>query len=149
MRWNPLQTRRSAAVRNPAAVGRTLDTHLDAVTIRPSGSGPALLTTFAEENDMKTCLRAAAAIAAFALAGDAIAGIPLVNATCPGHIEVHADEGGPIYINGKEGKLKKFNDNYFEAKGAGVTISLSINPDGSPSISYTGKGGANGVCTIK
>lgn len=83
------------------------------------------------------------------LPGLSYAAIPLVNATCPGNIEVHADEGGPIYINGKEGKLKKFNDNYFEAKGAGVTISLSINPDGSPSVSYTGKNRANGVCELK
>ncbi|WP_336172240.1 hypothetical protein [Ensifer sp. MJa1] len=42
-----------------------------------------------------------------------------------------------------------FNENYYEAKGGDVTISLSINPDGSPSVSYTGKGGANGVCTLK
>ncbi|RWU18283.1 hypothetical protein DM813_26910 [Pseudomonas alkylphenolica] len=83
------------------------------------------------------------------VAGFANAGIPLVNATCPGNIEVHADEGGPIYINGKEGKLKKFNDNYFEAKGSGVTISLSINPDGSASVSYTGKNKANGICQVK
>jgi hypothetical protein len=82
------------------------------------------------------------------LAGLAQAQIPLVNATCPGDIEVHADEGGPIYINGKEAKLKKFNDNYFEAKGSGVTISLTVSPDGSPSVSYTGKGGANGVCEL-
>lgn len=84
----------------------------------------------------------------FSIAGAASAGVPLVNATCPGNIEVHADEGGPIYINGKEGKLKKFNENYFEAKGSGVTISLSVNPDGSPSVSYTGKGGVNGVCEL-
>ncbi|MFJ3073608.1 MULTISPECIES: hypothetical protein [Pseudomonas] len=75
--------------------------------------------------------------------------IPLLNATCPGNIEVHADKGGPIYINGKEAKLKKFNDNYFEAKGSNVTISLSINPDGSPDVSYTGKNRANGICQIK
>lgn len=81
-------------------------------------------------------------------AGLAQAGIPLVNATCPGNIEVHADEGGPIYINGKEATLKKFSDTYFEAKGSGVTISLMVNPDGSPSVSYTGKGGANGVCEL-
>lgn len=81
-------------------------------------------------------------------AGFANAGIPLVNATCPGSIEVHADEGGPIYINGKEATLKKFSDTYFEAKGSGVTISLMVNPDGSPSVSYTGKGGANGVCEL-
>ena len=98
---------------------------------------------------MKTFLRIAAAFAATAVAGQVAAKIPLVNATCPGKIEVHADDGGPIYINGKEGKLKVFNENYYEAKGSGVTISLSINPDGSPAVSYTGKGGANGICTVK
>jgi len=87
--------------------------------------------------------------ALFVVSGAAQAAIPLVNATCPGNIEVHADKDGPIYINGKEGKLKKFNDNYFEAKGSDVTISLSINPDGSPDVSYTGKNRANGVCQVK
>jgi hypothetical protein len=86
---------------------------------------------------------------AFFAAGPALAKIPLVNATCPGNIEVHADEGGPVYVNGKEAKLHVFNDNYYEAKGGGVTISLSINPDGSAAVSYTGHGGANGVCTVK
>ena len=89
------------------------------------------------------------AMALVMVSGAAQAGIPLVNATCPGKIEVHADEGGPIYINGKEGKLKKFNDNYFEAKASGITVSLSINPDGSPSVSYTGRNRANGVCEVK
>ena len=42
----------------------------------------------------RACL--AAALALFA-ASPAFAKIPLVNATCPGKIEVHADEGGPIY----------------------------------------------------
>lgn len=99
---------------------------------------------------MKPCLRLLSLLVpTLAFAAAAEAKIPLVNATCPGKIEVHADEGGPIYINGKEAKLKVFNENYYEAKGAGVTISLSINPDGSPSVSYTGKGGANGICTVK
>lgn len=89
------------------------------------------------------------AMALVMVSGAAQAGIPLVNATCPGKIAVHADEGGPIYINGKEGKLKKFNDNYFEAKASGITVSLSINPDGSPSVSYTGRNRANGVCEVK
>ena len=71
-----------------------------------------------------------------------------INATCPGSIEVHADQGGPIYINGKEAKLKVFNQNYYEAKGGGVTVSLSINPDGSPSLSYTKSGGGNGMCQM-
>ncbi|WDZ75257.1 hypothetical protein PWG15_11570 [Ensifer adhaerens] len=99
---------------------------------------------------MKTALRLfGIVVAALAFAGAAEAKIPLINASCPGKIEVHADEGGPVYINGKEAKLKVFNENYYEVHGAGVTISLSINPDGSPSVSYTGKGGANGVCTLK
>ncbi|WP_245585458.1 hypothetical protein [Pleomorphomonas koreensis] len=82
-------------------------------------------------------------------AGMAQANVPFFNAACPGRVEVHADEGGPIYVNGKEARLKRFNDNYYEARSGNVTISLSIRPDGSPDISYTGKGGANGVCQIK
>lgn len=81
-------------------------------------------------------------------AGTARPRIPLFNATCPGGIEVHADEGGPVFFNGKETHLKKFNDNYFEAKGSDITLSITINPDGSASLSYTGKGRANGICTI-
>lgn len=97
-----------------------------------------------------TIMRLAAITAiTLAAANPAFAKIPLVNATCPGKIEVHADAGGPIYINGKEAKLHVFNDNYYEAKGGGVTISLSINPDGSAAVSYTGHGGANGICTVK
>ena len=78
----------------------------------------------------------------------ASAGLPLLNATCPGGIEVHADEGGPVYINGKEARLKKLSASYYEAKGSGVTISISINPDGSQTVSYTGKHGANGICQV-
>ncbi|CDH43723.1 exported hypothetical protein [Candidatus Contendobacter odensis Run_B_J11] len=81
-------------------------------------------------------------------AGASKGGIPLLNATCPGGYEVHADKGGPIYIGGKETKLKKFNDNAFEATGSDITLSLTINPDGSPSLSYTGQGRAHGICTI-
>lgn len=90
------------------------------------------------------------AAAASLFACTAYAGIPLLNGTCPGNLSVHADEGGPVYVNGKETKLKRFNDNYYEAKDAasGVTLSISINPDGSPSLSYTGKNRANGVCQL-
>jgi hypothetical protein len=103
-------------------------------------------TVALKELTMKSLLLAAPLLLVSAIAH---AGIPMLNATCPGKIEVHADEGGPIYINGKEGQLKKFNENYFETKGAGVTISLSINPDGSPAVSYTGKNRANGICEVK
>jgi hypothetical protein len=79
--------------------------------------------------------------------GTANAGIPLINVTCPGNLEVHAEEGGPVFINGKETGLKKVNDDYFEAKGAGVTLSFSVNPDGSATVTYTGQHGANGICS--
>ncbi len=118
--------------------------------MRPPLPAAALGIYAKSSGDYDECvLRIAAPAAALLLAGQAAAKIPLINATCPGKIEVHADQGGPVYINGKEGKLKIFNENYYEAKGSGVTISISINPDGSASVSYTGKGGANGICTVK
>ena len=75
------------------------------------------------------------------------AAIPLLNYTCPGKIEVHADQGGPVFINGKQATLKTFNKNSYEAKGAGVTVSIMISPDGTPNVSYTGSGGKNGICS--
>jgi len=41
-----------------------------------------------------------------------LAAIPPFNYTCPGKIKVHADQGGPVYINGKKASLKVFNKNY-------------------------------------
>ena len=78
------------------------------------------------------------------------AAIPMFNATCPGNLEIHADEGGPVYVNGRETRLKKFNDDYFEASDSdsGVKVSITRSPDGGAQVSYTGKGGANGVCTV-
>lgn len=98
---------------------------------------------------MSPILRTIAFVAATTAAGPAFSAVPFFNATCPMNIEVHADQGGPIYINGKEAKLKVFNSNYYEASHDHVTISLSINPDGTPDVSYTARGGANGVCTVK
>lgn len=88
------------------------------------------------------------AVAFVALGTAADATVPFVNATCGNGVEVHADAGGPVYIDGKEAKLHKSNDSYYEAKLGHVTISLSVNPDGSADVSYTGKGGANGVCQV-
>ncbi|MBO3276057.1 hypothetical protein [Pseudomonas schmalbachii] len=87
------------------------------------------------------------AIAALLLTTGAVhaEGIPMLNYDCPGNIAVHA-EGESVHINGKEARTRKVNDKYFEAKGEGVTISISINEDETVSVSYTGKGGANGIC---
>lgn len=72
--------------------------------------------------------------------------VPLLNFTCADSISVHADEGGPVYIDGEEAKLEVFNDDYSEASLDGTTISIAINTDGTPGLSYTGPGGANGIC---
>ncbi|NQD80173.1 hypothetical protein HP436_08260 [Pseudomonas sp. CrR14] len=79
----------------------------------------------------------------------AYAAIPKLSASCPGGIEVLADEGGPVYINGVKGALKQFSDNYFEIKEGDVVISLMTAPDGSIDVSYTGKHKAHGVCSTK
>jgi hypothetical protein len=71
---------------------------------------------------MKKVLIAAITLA---MAGAASAAIPQLNYQCPGQIQMHSDEGGPVYINGKEAKLKKYSEEFYEAKGAGVTLSIS------------------------
>ncbi len=83
-------------------------------------------------------------------AAPAMAAVPFFNASCPRGIDVHADDGGPVYVQGRETALKRFNDRYFEARDAdsGITLSISRNDDGAPQVSYTGRGGANGICQV-
>lgn len=90
---------------------------------------------------MKKVLIAAITLA---MAGAASAAIPQLNYECPGQIQMHSDEGGPVYINGKEAKLKKYSEEFYEAKGAGVTLSIS-NTGGQYDVSYTSKKGS-GTC---
>ncbi|MDW7599529.1 hypothetical protein A7X84_11015 [Stenotrophomonas maltophilia] len=90
------------------------------------------------------------ALLSTAFVAPAMAAVPFFNASCPGGIDVHADEGGPVYVQGREATLKRFNDRYFEARDAnsGITLSISRSDDGTPQISYTGRGGANGICQV-
>ncbi|WP_416055857.1 DUF3011 domain-containing protein [Stenotrophomonas maltophilia] len=92
----------------------------------------------------------AAALLCTVFAAPAMAAVPFFNATCPGGLDIHADEGGPVYVQGREAALKRFNDRYVEARDAqsGVTLSISTGDDGTPQISYTGRGGANGICQV-
>ncbi len=102
------------------------------------------------EFSMHKPILTAVLVAAGALfASAAEAKVPFFNAACPGRVSVHADEGGPVFINGREARLKRFNNNYYEARLGRLTISVSVNRDGSPDVSYTGPGGANGVCRVK
>ncbi len=86
--------------------------------------------------------------AALLAAGTAqAANLPAFELTCPGDIAVRAAAGGPVQINDRQAVLSKFSEQYYEAKGQGVTLSISIAADGSPTVTYTGKQGANGICT--
>ncbi len=60
-----------------------------------------------------------------------------------------AAKGGPVDVNGNEAGLRTFGHSSYAATQCHVTISLGINADGSPAASYTGKGGANGVCPAR
>jgi hypothetical protein len=80
--------------------------------------------------------------------GNGAVSMPKWNVSCPG-MEVYADQDGTVYINGKKAEVTKFNDNYYEATRSGLTLSVSIAPDGSESVSYTGKHGTHGVCRSK
>ncbi|BAQ65423.1 hypothetical protein [Geminocystis sp. NIES-3709] len=80
------------------------------------------------------------------MAGAANAEIPQLNYKCGGKINVHADKGGPVYIDGQEARMKVFNKNAYEANRSGITVSITINPNGSTDVSYTGADGVNGIC---
>jgi hypothetical protein len=78
------------------------------------------------------------------------ADLPSFNATCAGRTSVHADEGGPVYVNGREATLRRFSDTYFEAKEARGDAVVSITTtSGAPMVSFSGGDGSNGVCRLE
>lgn len=93
---------------------------------------------------MKTLLFSCVTLMA---AASASAAIPAMNYTCPTGIELHVEEGGYAYLNGKKAKLKVIDDTAFTVSGNGVSVEVVGNPDGSRIVSYTGKHGANGMCS--
>jgi hypothetical protein len=102
---------------------------------------------------MESALHHVVATIAFAgiaslLASAAQADVPFFNATCPGNVEIHADEGGPVFLNGAESQLHRFNSNYYEATHGPMTVSIEVHPDGSVGISYTRRGAGHGICQV-
>lgn len=87
-------------------------------------------------------------IAATLLAAGTVqaADLPAFDVTCSGDLAVSAAAGGPVRINDQQAVLSKFSEQYYEAKGQGVTISISLAADGSATVTYTGKQGAQGAC---
>jgi hypothetical protein len=93
---------------------------------------------------MNRLLISTALLAATAAAN--AASLPKFEVTCPGDLSVRAEAGGPVHINDKQATLSKFSEQYYEAKGEGLTIAISLKADGSPSVSSAGKQGASGAC---
>jgi hypothetical protein len=90
----------------------------------------------------------AAALLIFATASTAVAKIPRLDAKCGDDITVHAEEGGPILIDGKDSKIKTIDENNSEARDHKILITLVIGADGSPALTYARKNGPSGDCEV-
>lgn len=89
------------------------------------------------------------AVAIFAAMGAGTAAhaeMPVFAAKCLSN-DVDADRTGTVRINGLAMDVRKFNENYYEASHESLTISIA-NDAGNLIVSYTGSGGANGMCTV-
>ena len=92
-------------------------------------------------------LALATVFSVFAFMPQAHANVPQLTATCPTGITVKVNHGGTVRINGEKARVKTVNSNYWEASHNGVTISIAKN-GAELIVSYTGKGGANGICEV-
>ena len=90
----------------------------------------------------------AAAVAFVALfTVPALANPPKFTASCPTGITVKSNGSGKVKINGTKATVKTFSNKAWEASANGVSIDFGL--DGSElSVTYTGKGGANGICQV-
>ncbi|PZF76610.1 hypothetical protein DK847_12480 [Aestuariivirga litoralis] len=96
---------------------------------------------------MKPFTLAAAATLLAMLATPALANPPKFTASCPTGIEVKSNGKGKVRINGTKATVKTFSSTAWEARANGVSIDFGV--DGSElTVTYTGKGGANGICQV-
>ena len=90
---------------------------------------------------------AASAVALATLATPALANPPKFTANCPTGIAVKSNGSGKVKINGAKAVVKTFSATAWEARANGIAIDFSYS--GSELlVSYTGKGGANGICQV-
>lgn len=80
-------------------------------------------------------------------AGPALAKVPYFSAMCPTDMRVETDRSGRAYVAGQKATVRTLNANAYEISGAGIVVSVGRDPGGL-SATYTGKGGANGVCQV-
>ena len=93
-------------------------------------------------------LAALAATCAFGLlATPALANPPKFTASCPTGITVKSNGNGKVKINGAKATVKTFSASAWEARANGVSIDFGFDGD-SLTVTYTAKGGANGICQV-
>ncbi len=85
-------------------------------------------------------------IALLVPAGAARADIPRLNAVCADGIAVHAEAGGPVFINDAEAELDATSPDHYRATLGDVTVTIAIGADGVVDVSYERKDGSHGVC---
>lgn len=86
-------------------------------------------------------------LAAVLAAGPALAKVPYFSAKCPTDVLVETDRSGRAYVGGQKATARAKNANYSEIKGGGIVVSVAREASGL-TVTYTGKGGANGVCQV-
>ena len=90
---------------------------------------------------------ATSTIALAALATPALANPPKFTASCPTGITVKSNGSGKVRINGTKATVKTFSATAWEARIKGIAIDFGM--DGSAlTVTYTAKGGANGICQV-
>lgn len=87
------------------------------------------------------------ALPALLLIGTAHAALPDAGFNC-NQLSVTTHANGTVLIKGQRATVKKFNDNFYEARNAaeGLTVSLNRNPDDTWGATFSGRNRANGVC---
>lgn len=92
-----------------------------------------------------TILSATAACAL--LATPALANPPKFTASCPTGITVKSNGNGKVRINGTKATVKTFSATAWEARANGISVDFGFDgPD--LTMTYTAKGGANGICQV-
>lgn len=92
---------------------------------------------------------AALALCSFWLAAPAEAKVPPFAASCPGRVEVQADPGGRIFINGLPARLKSLGERGYEARQDGVRVSIFVGPGGRLNVSSAVRGMGDAVCRVR
>lgn len=95
-----------------------------------------------------TRLSLATALSLLLLATPALAAnAPKFTASCPTGISVTSNGKGKIRINKQKAQVKSFSDTAWEARISGTSIDIGRD-GGELTVTYTGKGGANGICQV-